>query len=201
MKNINFFYPLNIVKNIIFKEKKNKFIGYVYPISKKTEIKKIITVIYKLNKNSNQCCYAYRIFNPFSYGYNDDKEPNNTAGLFLYKEIVYKNIINILLVVFRFFKKKLGKGGLIRAYKNCAKKTLQNVYLYKKNIYIKYILILEYNEIKKGIFKILNKHKINIFKQKFNNHKYKIYISLKKEKIKLLKVSLKKFKIFFLKKK
>lgn len=100
--------------------KNSKFIGIAIPIKSKEEIKENINILKEKYKNATHYCYAFNFIN--DKGFSDDGEPNKTAGIPILTVIEGEDLINILVVVIRYFGGiKLGPGGLIRAYSNVAK--------------------------------------------------------------------------------
>lgn len=110
-------------------EKKSKFIANLFKISSEQEAIDIIKTIKKEYKNASHNVYAYTVLEDGQLisRYNDDKEPNGTAGrpiLFLLNQ---KKLCNILVIVTRYFGGTLlGKGGLIRAYTKSVKMGLDS---------------------------------------------------------------------------
>lgn len=99
--------------------KKSKFIGLYYKIDNVEEVKDILEYLKKEHKKARHIPYAYKINNTAKKS--DDKEPANTAGGPIYNIIERKGLDNVLIVCIRYFGGiKLGAGGLIRAYGNCA---------------------------------------------------------------------------------
>lgn len=114
-----------ITKKEIFKLtiKNSKFIGVIIPFDDITDLKDHLSKIKGEYKNATHYCYAYRLINNF--GYSDDLEPNKTAGLPIYNVLEQNDLVNVLLVVIRYFGGiKLGTGGLIRAYSETAYETV-----------------------------------------------------------------------------
>lgn len=57
---------------------------------------------------------------------NDDREPAGTAGQPLLEVLRNFELVNAVIVATRYFGGvKLGKGGLIRAYRLCARETMK----------------------------------------------------------------------------
>lgn len=87
-------------------------------------------------------CFAYRI-DKNQFRFSDDGEPSGTAGkpiLFLLEK---HDLTQTVLVVTRFFGGiKLGRGGLYRAYSQCAEETILKagleVIVPQKNISLNY---------------------------------------------------------------
>ena len=117
------------MKSIINKEiyevtiKNSKFIGVIIPIESKDDIKERLYELKTEYKNATHYCYAFKLIN--DKGFSDDGEPNKTAGIPILNVIEGENLINVLVVVIRYFGGiKLGPGGLIRAYSNTCKEVI-----------------------------------------------------------------------------
>ena len=118
-----------IMKSIIHKEiyevtiKNSKFIGVIIPIESKTDIKNNLNKLKEEYRNATHYCYAFNLIN--DKGFSDDGEPNKTAGIRILNVIEGNDLVNILVVVIRYFGGiKLGPGGLIRAYSNTCKEVI-----------------------------------------------------------------------------
>ena len=117
------------MKSILNKEiyeitiKNSKFIGIIIPIESINDIKDNLNKIKDEYKNATHYCYAYKLIN--NKGFSDDKEPNKTAGIPILNVIEGNNLVNVLVVVIRYFGGiKLGPGGLIRAYSSTCKEVI-----------------------------------------------------------------------------
>lgn len=114
------------MKSIINKEideitiKNSKFIGIIMPIESKDDVKNNLNKLKEEYKNATHYCYAFNLIN--DKGFSDDGEPNKTAGIPILNVIEGNNLVNVLIVVIRYFGGvKLGPGGLIRAYSQITK--------------------------------------------------------------------------------
>lgn len=118
----------NAVENIITKEKGSKFIGYAYPVKTEEEVKEKLNFLKEKYPDATHHCYAYRLgFEGENYRANDDGEPNGTAGLPIYNQLLSNDLTFCLVISIRYFGgTKLGVSGLIKAYKESAELTLQN---------------------------------------------------------------------------
>lgn len=115
--------------------KKSKFICRLYYVNDIYEINSILEDLKKEYKDATHICYAYVIDNK-EKAY-DDGEPSKTAGMPILEILKKKDLNNVLCVVIRYFGGiKLGAGGLIRAYSNSVRKTIDKVDIipYKKYI-------------------------------------------------------------------
>ena len=137
---------ININSESLFKEKQSKFFGFAFPVSEIQAIKKHIDKLKKIHHTARHFCYAYQIgITKTIYRLNDDGEPRNTAGLPIYGQIQSFDLTNILIVVVRYFGgTKLGVGGLVSAYKECAKLTIVANKIITKEIIIPFKIKFEY---------------------------------------------------------
>lgn len=104
--------------------KKSAFITYAYPIHSREEAMFHVEQLRDKYPDANHHCSAYIIGDPdntTSAGFDDDGEPNGTAGRPILNVLQHKSIGNVLIVVVRYFGGiKLGAGGLTRAYAGAA---------------------------------------------------------------------------------
>ena len=110
-------------------EKKSKFIANIFYIESKEEAEEIIKNTNKKYHDARHNCYAYRVFNneEIIEKSSDDGEPSGTAGAPMLTIISKNNLINILVIVTRYFGGiLLGTGGLVKAYSDVTKKALEN---------------------------------------------------------------------------
>lgn len=117
------------MKSILTKEiyeitiKNSKFIGVIVPIESLDYVKDNINKLKEKYKNATHYCYAFKLIN--DKGFSDDGEPNKTAGIPILNVIEGNDLVNVLVVVIRYFGGiKLGPGGLIRAYSNTCKEVI-----------------------------------------------------------------------------
>ena len=111
------------------KIKGSRFIAIVKKVTSEDEANLAITEISREFHDATHHCYAWRVGHGRSqkYRYADNGEPNNTAGLPIFKVIENRNLSNILVVVVRYFGGiKLGTGGLIRAYSKATNDVLKD---------------------------------------------------------------------------
>jgi uncharacterized YigZ family protein len=114
----------------IYKEKGSKFLSYAYPVSNAKQVNQILEKLRKEHHSAKRHCYAYTIvgIGLNSVRTNDDGEPPGTAGKPILGQINALNLNNVMVIVVRYFGGTLlGKGGLIRAYKNAAADALNHV--------------------------------------------------------------------------
>ncbi|MDR2514201.1 MAG: YigZ family protein [Christensenellaceae bacterium] len=105
---------------------KSRFIGSAAPVSSEEEALAFLRKVRALNKDASHNCYAYIIGqNAGIQRYSDDGEPSGTAGLPIIELIKARAVVDVCVVVTRYFGGVLlGAGGLIRAYAQGAKTAL-----------------------------------------------------------------------------
>ena len=110
----------HLINEYTYEIKKSKFIGLMFHVESKEEVKSILDELKKEHKKARHIPYAYKIGSIASKS--DDKEPNNTAGMPIYTILEQKDLKDTLIVVVRYFGgTKLGAGGLFRAYMEAAR--------------------------------------------------------------------------------
>ncbi|MBI3235920.1 MAG: YigZ family protein [Bacteroidetes bacterium] len=150
------------------REKGSKFLGYAYPVVNETEVKEYIQVLKKKYPDATHHCYAYILGAGKEISRaNDDGEPSNTAGKPIQRAIQSAGLTNTLIVVVRYFGGTLlGVPGLINAYGNCAKLTIDVAEIIEKIVEESYMVTCDYdkeNEVFK-LFKVYDAKIINIEK-------------------------------------
>ena len=118
------------MKSVVTKEiyevtiKKSKFIGIIIPIESIDDVNSNLIKLKEEYKNATHYCYAFKLIN--DKGFSDDGEPNKTAGIPILNVLEGEDLINVLVIVIRYFGGiKLGPGGLIRAYSNTCKEVIK----------------------------------------------------------------------------
>ena len=111
-------------KTGLYVEKRSRFISYVFRCDSKDEEENLLKNIRKEHASARHVCYA-SVINGDSI-YSDDKEPSGTAGAQLSLLISKYDLMNVLLVVVRYFGGvKLGTSGLTNAYKTSAQMCIE----------------------------------------------------------------------------
>ena len=151
-----------------YKEKGSKFISYAFRVYDKNEIKKRIENLKKIEKSANHYCYAYILHPDKSMSrFNDDGEPNSTAGRPIIKQIEKHDLTNILIVVVRYFGGiKLGIPGLIRSYKTATINVLENTKIIKKLIKERYTILFKHKSIN-HVMQVVKKYNLEIMNSNF----------------------------------
>lgn len=103
---------------------KSRFICNLCPVQDEKQAKEYINLIRKKHPKAAHHTYAYIIKQQFQNIENqsDDGEPQKTAGLPMLDILRYEGLVNVIVVVTRYFGGTLlGVGGLIKAYSSSLK--------------------------------------------------------------------------------
>lgn len=133
-------------------EKKSKFIANLYHVETEQEAEEIIQKIRKKYYDAKHHCYAYSIMteNGIINKMSDDGEPSGTAGTPMLAILQKQELVNVLVVVTRYFGGiLLGTGGLVRAYSQATLQAIQNVQLVQEERGYELEIIVDYSEFEK----------------------------------------------------
>jgi len=153
----------------LFKDKGSKFIAKAFPVENEHQLKEILEKLRKEYYDARHHCYAYR-FDPEEEQYrsNDDGEPSGTAGKPILNQLLSRELINVLVVVVRYFGgTKLGVSGLINAYKSATNDALENAKIVKRFIYREIEVRFEY-PFMNSVMRLVKEENINILEQNFD---------------------------------
>ena len=146
------------VRDVLLKEKGSKFIGFAFPINNEKELKTALEGLKIEHPKATHHCYAFRIgINGENYRANDDGEPSGSAGLPIYNQLLAHNLTNILVVIIRYYGgTKLGVSGLVKAYKESTKMTLEEAEIITKELETELEIHFKFSQ-QNVIFSLLNK--------------------------------------------
>lgn len=105
-----------------FVEKKSRFIGYVKPVKTQEEATNFINSIKSKHWDATHNVSAFVLRENNIQRSSDDGEPSGTAGVPTLDVLLKENLVDVCVVVTRYFGGTLlGAGGLIRAYSHSSK--------------------------------------------------------------------------------
>lgn len=109
-------------------EKKSRFIASLRLVKTEEDVQEFIEEIRKKYWDARHHCYAWILGkNGDRKRCSDDGEPSQTAGKPMLDVLEGEEIVNVCVVVSRYFGGTLlGTGGLVRAYKSAVKEGLKN---------------------------------------------------------------------------
>ncbi len=104
----------------------SRFIATIFPVTAKGEADIFLERVRKEFWNATHNCFAYRIgMGEDIFRFNDDGEPNGSAGKPILAAIDKFDLTDTMVIVTRYFGgTKLGVGGLVRAYGGAAEHVL-----------------------------------------------------------------------------
>jgi uncharacterized YigZ family protein len=114
-----------------YRDRGSKFMSYLFPCENEDQLKGFVNELRKQHPSSRHVCYGaiLGIENGIERSI-DDGEPNGTAGLPILNQLLSAELKSVALLVVRYFGgTKLGKSGLINAYKESAKEAINNAKL------------------------------------------------------------------------
>ena len=151
----------------VYKEKGSKFLGYAFPVDSVDQVEIYISQLKKDHPKARHWCYAWQLgVDKPNHRYNDDGEPNNSAGKPIYGQIQSFELTNVLVIVVRYFGgTKLGVGGLVTAYKTAARLCLDQADIVTKMLMENILLEFDYIHMNK-VMRIIKEYQLQILDQK-----------------------------------
>jgi uncharacterized YigZ family protein len=151
----------------LYKEKGSKFIAIAFPVFSEEVFKEKLQELKKEYHDARHFCYAYKLgLTENEYRYNDDGEPNNSAGAPIFGQIQSFSLTNIAIIVIRYFGgTKLGVGGLIKAYKEASKDALTNAKIVDRTVDNVYEILFDYS-IMSDVMNFIKHHNLLVINPK-----------------------------------
>jgi uncharacterized YigZ family protein len=111
---------------IVLEIKRSKFIGRSFLRTTPAAALEAVQTLRRAHRDATHHCWAYRAgLKGEQARYNDDGEPQGTAGPPILQVLERREVTNALIVVTRYYGGiKLGTGGLAHAYGEAAKRVL-----------------------------------------------------------------------------
>ena len=149
-----------------FKDRGSRFIAYAGPVDSIEEFKKLLKELKKEHAKATHHCFAYRIgLDGNVYRVSDDGEPSGTAGRPILGQIDSKEIVNVLVVVVRYFGGTLlGVPGLINAYRSAAALALQMTPIVQRQVEKECSLQFDYTQVN-DVMTLVKQYNCRIIRQ------------------------------------
>lgn len=101
----------------------SRFIGYVTEVASVAEALAQLAALRATHPDATHHCWAYRVGE--AQRFSDDGEPGGTAGRPMLEVLLKRGLDHVAAVVVRYYGgRKLGAGGLVRAYSGSVAKAL-----------------------------------------------------------------------------
>lgn len=130
-------------------EKKSKFLTHLFPIENVEKAEQLIKQTKKEYHDARHNCTAYRIIqgSQIMEKFSDDGEPSGTAGAPMMNILQKNNLVNVLIIVTRYFGGiLLGTGGLVRAYSDSLSNAIRQSHVIQKCQGVQMLVKMEYSE-------------------------------------------------------
>lgn len=162
--------------------KKSKFIADLLYVKTVEEAEEYISNIRKKYHDARHHCFAYSIMTKDGIinRASDDGEPSGTAGGPILNIINKNQLINVLVVVTRYFGGiLLGTGGLVKAYSDSTLEAIEQAEFVIEQIGYELELEINYNDFEKFKF-YCNKNNIKIVNSEYGE-KIKCVVEVNEE--------------------
>ncbi len=168
-------------------EKKSKFIANLFYVESVEEAEIIISNTKKKYFDARHNCIAYRVMEDrIVEKSSEDGEPSGTAGAPMLNILQKNNLVNVLVIVTRYFGGiLLGTGGLVRAYSGSLLQAIEISEKIEKCYGQEIEVFLDYNEFENFKYYCKN-NKINIEETQYLEN-IVCKIEIEEDKIKQLK--------------
>jgi uncharacterized YigZ family protein len=173
-----------------YRDRGSRFLSFAYPVSSVVEVEDHLQQLRQKYHDASHICYAYRLNgDPEQFKSFDAGEPKHAAGDPILNQIRSSGIQDLLVVVVRYFGgTKLGKSGLVNAYKSAAIDALRKTQMIIKTRSAELTICFEIE--KTGdLMRILHDHSAFILDYKFMGPE-RIRISIREERLKQFEASL-----------
>lgn len=175
---------ISIQGESLFKDKGSKHFGFVFNVNSENEAKTQIEAIRQQHPKANHHCFSYIIKdgNQVIERYNDDGEPNNSAGLPIFNQLKKYELLNTCAVVVRYFGgTKLGVGGLINAYKTATEQAIENASITTIIPQVTIKLSVDFGEIS-ALNQTLKQNQTSILNEAYDTS-YNVFVRINEEEM------------------
>lgn len=171
----------------VYREKGSKFLSFAIPVDSEAEANEQIMRLKKEYHDARHHCYAYTLGGDEKITRTSDAgEPKHTAGDPILNRIRSFGLSDVLVVVVRYFGgTKLGKSGLIQAYKKATEDALEKQRPIKKLIYKEMKVDFDFGGLNE-IMRLIDQHDVKILDQTYQN-KASIIIRIKESDLKTIR--------------
>ncbi|MDG1573148.1 YigZ family protein [Robiginitalea sp. M366] len=149
-----------------YKERKSRFMGYAYPCATAEEANTHVQALRSQYPDATHVCYAYRLGpGTGQVRMQDDGEPSYSAGAPILGQIEAYDLHCVLLCVVRYYGGvKLGVGGLIQAYRETARETLEAAETREVVPRVRAFLEFGY-EVLDAVMRCISQHQLELLEQ------------------------------------
>jgi uncharacterized YigZ family protein len=160
------YYTVERMATAEFKDRGSRFIAYACPVKTSDDFKATLNEIKKGHPKATHYCFAYRIgLDGNQFRVSDDGEPSGSAGRPILGQIDSKALVNVLVVVVRYFGGTLlGVAGLIHAYRSAAALALQLTPRMEKQVEQEFRIHFDYTQMNE-VMMVVRQYNCRIIRQ------------------------------------
>ena len=144
--------------------KKSRFLADAFPVSSLEEAEHELAGVRRRNHDASHHCFAYRLLTndgPLNRS-EDAGEPSGSAGLPILQRLEAADLLNVLVVVTRYFGgTKLGVGGLVRAYGDAAQEVLEVGDIVERRLRVEVSIDFPI-EVNSGVMATIHRHQARV---------------------------------------
>ena len=130
------------------KIERSEFLGIALPVTHEQDFFAALDDISKRHFDATHHCWAFRLFENARSRGSDAGEPSGTAGKPILSAIEGADLYDTAVIVVRWFGGiKLGTGGLSRAYRDTAAKTLERAPVVERYVYVRYSVTVPFDSL------------------------------------------------------
>ncbi|HEX6179547.1 MAG TPA: YigZ family protein [Thermoanaerobaculia bacterium] len=149
------------------KIERSEFLGIAFPVSDDGSFHDELLRIEKKYFDATHHCWAFRLFIDGRQRSSDAGEPAGTAGKPILSAIEAAALLDVAVVVVRWFGGvKLGSGGLVRAYRDTAAKTLERATLSDRYICERFTVVVPFDSISVA-YRLVSPPAITLVEERF----------------------------------
>ncbi len=151
-----------------YTDRGSRFYAYAFPVMDLEEIEIRRSRIADKHRDASHQCYAWR-YNPSQPEefVQDDGEPAGTAGQPILGVIKSALLVNVLIIVVRYFGgTKLGKSGLVRAYREAAALSIASAEKMNLDRFIPFRVLYPYEQ-ENRIRELINRYRMDIAQETY----------------------------------
>jgi uncharacterized YigZ family protein len=160
------YYTIEKASTAEYKDRGSRFIAIAHPIRSVDDFKLRLNEIKKEHPKATHHCFAYRLgLDGNSFRVSDDGEPSGSAGRPILGQIDSKELVNVLVVVVRYFGGTLlGVPGLINAYRSATALALQMTPLVQKQVEQEFRVHFDYTQMNE-VMMLIRQYNCRIVRQ------------------------------------
>lgn len=154
----------------IFREKMSKFLAFAHHVESADDAKAVVARYQKKYFDARHVCWAYMLgFERTEFQSNDNGEPSGTAGKPILGQINSFGLTDIVIVVVRYFGGiKLGTSGLIAAYREAARLSLEAAEIEERKVMKRIDFTFPYLSMN-DVMRCVKQRGLEILEQEFDN--------------------------------